>query len=86
MFVEYEIDVEDERRRVETLLEKLRIEAEILVFWLASGDLKTYRIIVNGEPLPETQDVGDRIHEVLKDEAWWQDIQRGRRNSDDSST
>ncbi len=86
VFVEYEIDVEDERRRVETLLEKLRIEAEILVFWLASGDLKTYRIIVNGEPLPETQDVGDRIHEVLKDEAWWQDIQRGRRNSDDSST
>ncbi|KAL2833463.1 amino acid permease-domain-containing protein [Aspergillus cavernicola] len=86
VFVEYEVDVEDERKRVEALLEKLRIEAEVFVFWLACGDLKTYRIIVNGELSPETQVVQERIHTILKDEEWWQDVQRGRRNSDESST
>ncbi|KAL4927114.1 putative cation chloride cotransporter [Aspergillus undulatus] len=86
VFVEYELDVEDERKRVETLLEKLRIEAEILVFWLACGDLKTYRIIVNGDPSPGSHDVLDAVHTILKDEPWWQDLHRGRRKSDDSST
>ncbi|KAL4878484.1 amino acid permease-domain-containing protein [Aspergillus karnatakaensis] len=86
VFVEYEVDVEDERKRVETLLEKLRIEAEVLVFWLACGDLKTYRIIVNGETPPGAQDVYESVLTILKDEDWWQDIQRGRRNSDDSLT
>ncbi|KAL4755311.1 hypothetical protein BDW72DRAFT_57274 [Aspergillus terricola var. indicus] len=86
VFVEYEIDVEDERKRVETLLEKLRIEAEILVFWLACGDLKTYRIIVNGDPLPGFQDVHETVHTVLKNENWWEDVQRGRRSSDESSS
>ncbi|KAL5003864.1 amino acid permease-domain-containing protein [Aspergillus recurvatus] len=85
VFVEYEIDVEDERKRVETLLEKLRIEAEVLVFWLACGDLKTYRIIVNGDPPPGSQDVYETVHTILKNEIWWEDVQRGRRNSDESS-
>ncbi|RAL08949.1 putative cation chloride cotransporter [Aspergillus homomorphus CBS 101889] len=78
VFVEYETDVEDERGRVEALLEKLRIEAEVLVFWLACGDLKAYRIIVNGEITPETEGYADRVHEALKDEDWWQDTQRAR--------
>jgi potassium/chloride transporter 9 len=46
VFVEYESDVEEERGRVMLLLENLRIEAEVLVFWLASGDLSTYEVIV----------------------------------------
>ncbi|KAL5050403.1 hypothetical protein BDW71DRAFT_173796 [Aspergillus fruticulosus] len=85
VFVEYEIDVEDERKRVETLLEKLRIEAEVLVFWLACGDLKTYRIIVNGDSPPGSQDVYETVHTILKNETWWEDVQRGR-SSDDSSS
>ncbi|KAL4973347.1 amino acid permease-domain-containing protein [Aspergillus desertorum] len=85
VFVEYEIDVEDERRRVETLLEKLRIEAEIVVFWLACGDLKTYCIIVNGNHPPGSPDVYETVHTVLKNESWWEDVQRGRRSSDESS-
>lgn len=40
VFVEYESDVDEERSRVTTLLRNLRIEAEVLVFWLASGNLK----------------------------------------------
>ncbi|KAL2867976.1 putative cation chloride cotransporter [Aspergillus lucknowensis] len=85
VFVEYEIDVEDERKRVEALLDKLRIEAEVLVFWLASGDLKTYQIIVNGNTSPGSEDVREGVNTVLQDEDWWQDVQRGRRSSDESS-
>ena len=81
VFVEYETDVEDERIRVEALLEKLRIEAEVLVFWLACGDLKMYRAIVNGDQSPEMEGAQIKIHKVLKDEDWWQDIQKIRRNA-----
>ncbi len=38
VFVEYESDVEEERGRVKTLLDNLRIHADIRVFWLASGN------------------------------------------------
>ncbi|KAJ5675644.1 hypothetical protein N7462_008541 [Penicillium macrosclerotiorum] len=78
VFVEYETDVEDERGRVEALLEKLRIEAEVLVFWLACGDVKAYRIIVNGDTSPEIADAEENVHTVLKDEDWWQGVIRAR--------
>jgi potassium/chloride transporter 9 len=81
VFVEYETDVDDERGRVQTLLEKLRIEAEVLVFWLACGDVQTYRVIVNGDRSPETRDVQEKVHTALKDEVWWQEIDRLRRKS-----
>lgn len=83
VFVEYETDVEDERIRVEALLEKLRIEAQVLVFWLACGDLKMYRAIVNGDRSPGTEGAHDKVHEVLKDEDWWQDIQKIRQSPRD---
>ncbi|KAJ5892804.1 hypothetical protein N7504_009495 [Penicillium tannophilum] len=78
VFVEYETDVEDERGRVEALLDKLRIEAEVLVFWLACGDLKAYRIIVNGDTSSEIADGQDHVHSVLQDEEWWQGVLRAR--------
>lgn len=81
VFVEYETDVVDERTRVEALLEKLRIEAEVLVFWLACGDLKTYQVIVNGDKSPEAREAKDKVHEVLKDDDWWQDIWQIRRDA-----
>lgn len=81
VFVEYETDVEDERIRVEALLEKLRIEAEVLVFWLACGDLKMYRAIVNGDKSPGMEEARETAHELLKDEDWWQEIQRIRRSA-----
>ncbi|WEW61307.1 hypothetical protein PRK78_006797 [Emydomyces testavorans] len=83
VFVEYETDVEEERGRVTTLLEKLRIEAEVLVFWLASGDLKAYRIIVNGEQFGPGDSMVEHVDTVLKDEDWWQEIQRLRRGEHD---
>ncbi|EYE94894.1 putative cation chloride cotransporter [Aspergillus ruber CBS 135680] len=81
VFVEYETDVEDERIRVEALLEKLRIEAEVMVFWLACGDSKMYRAIVNGDKSPGMEKAREKAHEVLKDEEWWQEIQRIRRSA-----
>ncbi|PLB54500.1 putative cation chloride cotransporter [Aspergillus steynii IBT 23096] len=84
VFVEYETDVDDERGRVEALLEKLRIEAEVMVFWLACGDVKAYRIIVNGDSSPETEDWQERVHTTMKDEEWWQDIQAARRTTTES--
>jgi potassium/chloride transporter 9 len=81
VFVEYESDVEEERGRVKALLENLRIRAEILVFWLASGDLPTYEVIVNGQSpgLEAERDVDD----CLRDQDWWEEIQkiRGKRGT-----
>ncbi|KAL1965943.1 hypothetical protein VTN77DRAFT_5076 [Rasamsonia byssochlamydoides] len=82
VFVEYETDVEEERGRVETLLEKLRIEAEVLVFALASGDLQTYKIIVNGDTSASAEAL-EKVDSVLKEESWWQDIQKFRESSQD---
>ena len=76
VFVEYELDVEEERSRVKTLLDNLRIQAEILVFWLASGDLKSYEVIVNGHT--PNQNATRQVNEDLKEEAWWQDVQKLR--------
>ena len=82
VFVEYESDVEEERGRVKALLYNLRIRAEVLVFWLASGDLKTYQIIVNGSTNAAGKIVEKHVDDVLQDEAWWRNVQelRGRQS------
>lgn len=78
VFVEYETDVEEERARVEALLEKLRIQAEVLVFWLACGEVKSYRIIVNGDTSPEVDDTQEKVHSILSGEEWWRGVLRAR--------
>lgn len=82
VFVEYETDVEEERGRVATLLDKLRIEAEVRVFWLASGNLNSYRIIVNGD-CSGRENTLKHVDTVLKNEDWWQEIQRLRKGETD---
>ncbi|KAF2876410.1 cation chloride cotransporter-like protein [Massariosphaeria phaeospora] len=86
VFVEYESDVEEERGRVTTLLRNLRIDAEVLVFWLASGELKMYEVIVNGDTSDGCVEAAKDVHEALRDEEWWQDIQRLRRPQDMSAS
>ena len=78
VFVEYESDVEEERGRVGTLLENLRINAEVLVFWLASGDVKSYQVIVNGAVSDSGTTIDEEIDKVLESEEWWQDLQKLR--------
>ncbi|KAI9742355.1 MAG: hypothetical protein M1818_003888 [Claussenomyces sp. TS43310] len=79
VFVEYESDVEEERGRVKALLVNLRIEAEVLVFWLASGSLQTYEVVVNGRsPSAEAE---EEVNDCLKAQEWWDEIRtiRGKR-------
>jgi potassium/chloride transporter 9 len=78
VFVEYESDVEEERGRVKALLQNLRIEAEILVFWLASGDLLTYEVIVNGQN--PGLNAESEVDDCLKNQDWWEEIQKIRGN------
>lgn len=82
VFVEYESEVEEERGRVRALLDKLRIEAEVLVFWLASGQLGTYEMIIHGQP--GSADTEDVVNECLKDDEWWGDLQSFRGSSHDT--
>lgn len=73
VFVEYEEEVDAERARVKSLLEKLRIDAEVVVFWLASGSLGTYETIVSGQaPDPTTEAL---VNGCLQDEEWWDELQ-----------
>lgn len=73
VFVEYEEEVEAERARVKGLLEKLRIDAEVVVFWLASGSLATYETIVSGQaPDPTSETL---VNGCLQDEEWWDELQ-----------
>jgi potassium/chloride transporter 9 len=78
VFVEYESDVKEERCRVKVLLENLRMEAEILVFCLASGDLKTYEIIINGAS--RGKEAEEEVEECLAQQTWWDEIQKLRGN------
>jgi len=78
VFVEYESDVEEERGRVKSLLENLRIEAEVLVFWLASGNISTYEVIVNSAT-PSMDAVGE-VEQCLRGQDWWDEIQKIRGN------
>jgi potassium/chloride transporter 9 len=83
VFVEYESEVEEEHARLRALLEKLRIEAEIHVFWLASGQLTTYENIVNGKKSGNEND--NITNELLKGDDWWQELQRLRSEASQAS-
>lgn len=78
VFVEYEGEVEEESARVKALLEKLRIEAQVLVFWLAAGHLSTYERIVNG--ITDNTETEIMVNDALRHEEWWDELQdfRGR--------
>jgi len=76
VFVEYESELRETRDRVQALLEKLRIPAEVHAFWLASGELATYAAIINGHS--EDASAEQMVDDVLKDEDWWTRLKRLR--------
>lgn len=77
VFVEYESDVKEEEGRVRTLLDNLRIRAEIVVFWLASAEVKSYQVIINGDP-EAGEEAEKHVDEVLEGEDWWEEIKKFR--------
>lgn len=80
VFVEYENEIEEELARVRALLEKLRIEAEVRVFWLACGQLDTYERIINGKG--SSIDCEIIVGDALRDEEWWNDLEDLRGQSE----
>ncbi|KAI1074155.1 amino acid permease-domain-containing protein [Whalleya microplaca] len=83
VFVEYENEVTEEQARLTALLEKLRIEAKILVFCLASGQLQSYETIVNGSG--HGSEFETVVNTLLRDDEWWQDLQRLRSEAHEMS-
>ena len=79
VFVEYESDVEEERKRILSLLANLRIKAEVRVFWLANGDVSTYEVIVNGKTTGEFSQAAKHVDDALRDEPWWKEVEDLRR-------
>ncbi|EMT68405.1 hypothetical protein FOC4_g10012821 [Fusarium odoratissimum] len=84
LFVEYESEVNEEHARVLALLEKLRIDAEVKVFCLASGSLNTYDLIVNG--IGNDIDWEIVVNDTLRNEEWWDDVQMFRGRSDNMTS
>lgn len=80
VFVEYESDVEEERDRVKTLLDNLRMKAEVLVFWLANGKLRTYELIVNGLRPNIGNGADQALLDAIEGEEWWQELVEIREN------
>lgn len=81
VFVEFEEDLASEKERIKILLEKLRINAEVLVLCLNSGSVKAYETIMHGKP-----DTTGRVSKSLKDDEWWQELQDARRGLNASSS
>ncbi|KAL5614183.1 hypothetical protein BROUX41_000021 [Berkeleyomyces rouxiae] len=73
VFVEYENEVDKEHIRVRELLEKLRINAEVHVFWLANGGLGMYNLLVNG--VSNNATVKQKVQVALRQDEWWQNVQ-----------
>lgn len=85
VFVEQEKDVNEEHVRLRKLLEILRMqEARIVVICLESADLKVYQYFSKGSEDGLRSETKARVDELLKEDAWWNDVcrirQRARRD------
>ena len=78
VFVENRDDVEEEKSRVQLLLDNLRIDATLMVLCLSSAS--TYKSIINGE-----RDVNGRVDDILGEDQWWSDLKQLRRVSSSST-
>lgn len=77
VFVEKAKDVEPERARVTSLMQILRINAEVVVTALSDGDLDTYNYIAKGDDTVAPH-VIKQVEETLVDEDWWESVKSMR--------
>ncbi|RCK57366.1 Vacuolar cation-chloride cotransporter 1 [Candida viswanathii] len=79
VFVEYSLEVEDERERLSALLSSLRIDAEIKVICLEDEGLASYNYMVKGfskSQLNKSQ--YDKIDKTLAGDQWWKNLTKAR--------
>ncbi|GME83265.1 unnamed protein product [Ambrosiozyma monospora] len=81
VFVEYESAMDEERERVSSLLEILRIEATILVLCLNTGNFASYNYILKGESTHDAT-LEKRIDKLLEEDEWWRMLKGFRRDED----
>ncbi|GMG28935.1 unnamed protein product [Ambrosiozyma monospora] len=81
VFVEYENAIDEERERVSSLLEILRIEATILVLCLNTGNFASYNYILKGESTHEPA-FEKKIDNLLEDDEWWRMLKGFRMDED----
>ena len=77
VFVEHEHEVEDERKRIRSLLDNLRIPAMLRVFSLSHSSVSTYQSIVLGK-----RSVGDEVEDALRGDPWWEALKQLRREEE----
>lgn len=78
LFVENPGDVDEEKSRVQLLLDNLRIDAILIVLCLSST--ATYKCIINGDV-----DVNGRVEDILRHDQWWEDLKQLRKASSSST-
>ncbi|TLD31591.1 hypothetical protein PspLS_02546 [Pyricularia sp. CBS 133598] len=71
VFVEYASEVQEEKQRVSTLLEKLRIDADVHAFSLDFDELHTYQGIVHGD-FKDPQ-IENMLNRTLESD-WWAEL------------
>ncbi|EPQ28496.1 uncharacterized protein PFL1_03799 [Pseudozyma flocculosa PF-1] len=77
VFVEHPAEIEDERRRIRSLLDNLRIPASLRVFCLSDPSVTTYQAIVLGQ-----KPIFDDIEAALRGDPWWEALKQLRRESE----
>ncbi|ORY79474.1 amino acid permease-domain-containing protein, partial [Protomyces lactucae-debilis] len=70
VFVEYKDDVEEERRRIQLLLDNLRIDAKLVVLTLDNGMFDGYEVCVKDCKEPRRL---RPVEEALHSQSWWKD-------------
>jgi solute carrier family 12 (potassium/chloride transporters), member 9 len=77
VFVEFEQEIEEERRRVRSLLDNLRVPASLRVFSLSAEQVTSYACIVRGkEPVPKPIEI------VLAGDPWWEMLKSLRKEEE----
>ncbi|TLS30877.1 hypothetical protein PpBr36_03184 [Pyricularia pennisetigena] len=82
VFVEYASEVQEEKQRVSTLLEKLRIDAKVHAFSLDSDELHTYHGIVHGD-FKDPQ-IENMLNKTLESD-WWAELKAIRLSQNQGS-
>ncbi|ODV79332.1 uncharacterized protein CANTADRAFT_26292 [Suhomyces tanzawaensis NRRL Y-17324] len=79
VFVETSHEIEEERKRLQTLLSSLRIDAEIKIVNLDDGNLASYNFLVKGySKTSMNKEVFEKIDLTLKDDQWWKNLCNAR--------